>query len=112
MSHPNIGGGRPLRACALCGGVDDHPRHVLGRTHAAEFGPPTDEIVNLALAAAPEADRPRIMRELLAGRGLTRHIDCCRAAGCPDGSCSQVAAGVEDLRGGALLDHLMGDGRG
>jgi hypothetical protein len=108
----NIGDGRPLRGCALCGGVDDHPRHVLGRTYAERLGPPSDEVVAKVLAAASEADRPRIMRELLGGRGATRHIDCCREAGCPDGSCSVVAAGVEDLRGGELLDHLMGDGRG
>jgi hypothetical protein len=35
-----------------------------------------------------------------------RHIDCCRGAGCPDGSCDQVTAGAEELRGDALLEHL------
>jgi hypothetical protein len=38
-----------------------------------------------------------------------RHLDCCREAGCPDGSCDEVTRGVEDLRGAELLAHLTGD---
>jgi hypothetical protein len=108
----NIGGGRPLRGCRECGGVDDHPRHTFGRTQAAAWGAPSDEVIAQVTASAPAEDLPRILRELLSGNGTYRHIDCCRAAGCPDGSCGVVSAGAEDLRGGELLDHLMGDGRG
>jgi hypothetical protein len=35
-----------------------------------------------------------------------RHMDCCREAGCPDGTCNEVTKGAEDKRGPALVKHL------
>lgn len=35
-----------------------------------------------------------------------RHMDCCRDAGCPDGSCGEVTKGAESKRGAALVKHL------
>lgn len=99
----NIGDGRPLRGCALCGGVDDHPRHGLGRTVAARYPEPSDDIISKIINASPDADRARIVREMTGGRGTYRHIDCCRQAGCPDGSCN----GAPDLRGADLLAAIM-----
>ena len=107
MAHENIGQGRPLRGCPLCGGVDDHPRHVIGKG-VLDNTAPSDEVVNKVISLAPEADRGRILFELFGSRGQSRHIDCCREAGCPDGSCNQLTAGVPALRGAALLDHLVG----
>ena len=49
---------------------------------------------------------PRHVIGLADGGTLTRHMDCCRAAGCPEGTCDQVTAGAEDLRDDALLEHL------
>lgn len=99
-----IGGGRPLRACAECGQVDDHPRHGFGRTVANRVPAPTEAVVaKVTAAVAGTPDGPRILTELLGGRGLYRHIDCCRAAGCPDGSCNDAPR----ARGGVLLDRLM-----
>lgn len=40
------------------------------------------------------------------GSTMIRHMDCCRDAGCPTGSCDEVTAGAEDLRGDDLLKHL------
>lgn len=101
----NIGGDRPLRVCDLCGGVDDHPRHVLSGGTA--FPKPGDDIVERVLANAPAAERGRLVNELLDTSASDRHMDCCRAAGCPTGDCSTQTAGAEQMRGGNLLEHLM-----
>lgn len=100
----NIGGGRPLRVCDLCGGVDDHPRHVITNR---ETDQPSKDIVEQVLANAPEAERTRLVMELLDTSASDRHMDCCRAAGCPDGTCGVQTAGAEELRGGELLAYLM-----
>lgn len=100
----NIGGDRPLRVCDLCGGVDDHPRHVIT---GQSFERPGQDIVERVLAAAPVAERGRLVGELLDTGASDRHMDCCRTAGCPDETCVPQTAGAEDLRGGALLKHLM-----
>jgi hypothetical protein len=34
-------------------------------------------------------------------------MDCCAAAGCPDGTCNTQTAGAEDKRGAELLAHLV-----
>lgn len=49
---------------------------------------------------------PRHVHATDDGGTQMRHFDCCREAGCPDGSCAELTAGVEDLRGDALLKHL------
>jgi hypothetical protein len=40
-------------------------------------------------------------------RTTMRHMDCCREAGCPDGTCDLVTAGAEDLRGSDLVEHIQ-----
>ena len=101
----NIGDGRPLRVCDLCGGVDDHPRHVIsGGT--GQYERPSDEILTKVIDAAPSEQRARLVRDLLDTSSQDRHMDCCRVAGCPDGSCLRVTAGAEDKRGKQLLAHL------
>lgn len=99
-----IGGGRPLRVCDLCGAVDDHPRHVLSGGDG--FPRPGRHIVDLVMASAPATERARLVEELLDTHASDRHMDCCRAAGCPDGTCDVQTAGAEGLRGGDLLAHL------
>lgn len=37
---------------------------------------------------------------------VARHMDCCRDAGCPDGSCPIVTAGAEDLRDDELRAYI------
>lgn len=103
----NIGGGRALRVCDLCGGVDDHPRHVLAGGDRGSFPRPPDEILAKVLETAPEDQRVRLVNELLDTGTSDRHMDCCRLAGCPDGSCTARTTGAEGLRGADLLDHLM-----
>lgn len=101
----NIGGGRILRVCDACGGVDDHPRHTLtGPPDAFDAVP--DEIVTKVLDNAPADERVRLLRDLQDTSSIELHRDCCRARGCPDGDCDRLTAGAEDLRGADLLDHL------
>ena len=51
-------------------------------------------------------DHPRHVIGTADGGTLMRHMDCCREAGCPDGTCDEVTAGAEDLRGDELVQHL------
>ena len=102
----NIGEGRLLRVCDLCGGVDDHPRHVIvGGPEVVAA--PSEATVAAVVAAAPSDDLARLLRDLYDTSASDRHLDCCRAAGCPDGSCGRQTAGAEGKRGGDLLEHLM-----
>jgi hypothetical protein len=103
----NIGGGRLLRVCDLCGGVDDHPRHVLAGGTADVYQPPAPAIVERVVEAAPSDELARLLGDLFDRSSQDRHMDCCRAAGCPDGTCDAVTRGAEDLRGAALLEHLQ-----
>ena len=103
----NIGNGRLVRVCDLCGGVDDHPRHVIAGGTPGVYPPPSDDIVNRVIAAAPDGDRARLVRDLMDTGSSDRHMDCCREAGCPDGTCTTQTAGAENERGAALLEHLV-----
>jgi hypothetical protein len=102
----SIGEGRTLRVCDLCGGVDDHPRHVLAGGVADAYAAPSEEIVARVLEQAPAAERARLIGELYDTSSQDRHMDCCREAGCPAGTCAEVTEGAEDLRGAELLAHL------
>lgn len=97
---------RPVRMCDACGGVDDHPRHVLALVQGD--GATSPELANKALDNAPAEHRDAVMAQIMDTTTLMRHMDCCREAGCPDGTCDQVTAGAEDLRGPELVSHLTG----
>lgn len=103
----DIGDGRPLRVCDLCGGVDDHPRHVIAGAMPDVFPRVADDIVDKVLAAAPDEHKGQLLRDLLDTSSSDRHLDCCRDAGCPDSTCNQVTASAEHLRGSELLNHLQ-----
>lgn len=96
---------RPMRVCDVCGEVDTDPRHVFA-------GAPDEFPVNKELQRSildldlPSADRARIYDEVADTTVQQRHMDCCREAGCPDGSCNVVTKGAEDLRGAKLIKHL------
>lgn len=106
----NIGQGRVLKVCDSCGGVDDHPRHVVAGAEpgAAVVGPPTEYMVEKVLEAAPPEDRARLLRDLMDTSSSEHHIDCGAAAGCP--ACVPQAAGAPGP-GQPMLDHLtsLGD---
>jgi hypothetical protein len=103
MSSKNIGGGRALRVCDICGGVDDHPRHVLAGGLPGQFPPPTAETLQHVMDTAPSAERGRLALELMDTGSSDRHMDCCRTAGCPTGQCDKLP----DLIGADLVKHIM-----
>jgi hypothetical protein len=109
VTTPNIGDGRLVRVCDVCGGVDDHPRHqVVGDPGT---GPPNDVAVSAVLEADLSSDmRVTLLNDLYDTSLLLRHLDCCRNTGCPDGTCDTQTAGAETLRGAELLRHLTGKG--
>lgn len=114
----NIGAGRLLRVCDLCGGVDDHPRHTIAGTVEGQgvVQLPDKAVADKVLAAVfegpvPREDAERLLRDLYDTGTSDRHMDCCRTAGCPDGTCDLVTAGAEDKRGKQLLAHLTAKGK-
>lgn len=144
---------RPLRVCDACGGVDDHPRHVM-HAPGAPLAVPSRDVVDRTLAtladqhqmgdvveairgildtlgyekaayaavaeaagiggrlgrmlgASPKAvDAIGMLGPLFDTATIQRHMDCCRALGCPDGACAVVTAGAEHLCGAELVRHL------
>jgi hypothetical protein len=106
----NIGDGRPLRVCDLCGGVDDHPRHTIAGNLRGVFQP-SDAALDQVVAKAPEDQRTRLVRELMDTTSTDRHLQCCRDAGCPNGTCGLVLMDVDDeVIGAELLNHLDENG--
>lgn len=100
---------RPQRPCDICKQVDDHPRHRV------VFGPgdppvPVDQDFVQAVIANNDltpADRAAAVASLTDPTDQLRHLDCCRSVGCPDGSCTAIAAtGAAELKGPKLLKHL------
>jgi len=102
----NIGHGRALKVCDACGGVDDHPRHILSGA-AGLVSAPSAETARAVMANAPADDADRLLAELLDTSTVELHRDCCRERGCPTGECPELTAGAEDKRGAALLEHLV-----
>lgn len=95
---------RPVRGCDVCGGVDSDPRHVFA--YAVGDGVTDPEVATKMLDNAPGDARTAIMAHIQDSSTVMRHLDCCREAGCPDGTCDQVTSGAEDLRGDDLVQHL------
>lgn len=92
----------PLRHCDVCRQVDDHPRHV---HHADEPIPVDRALIDTVLdLELPSGDRGRIVADISDPMTQTRHMDCCRSVGCPDGTCDSAPA----LKGQDLRDHIIG----
>jgi len=107
----NIGGGRALRVCDLCGGVDDHPRHVIAGPRGGPdvVAKPTTDVVTKVMDATRDLDKEegdRLLDALLDTTSSDRHLDCCAAAGCPTGTCAPQVRDAPGV-GKKMLDHLM-----
>lgn len=102
--------GRPFRGCDVCGQCDRHPRHVYGVGPDHPDAVPSDEFMAALLErlpnGTPPADVASAVKGLLDPFTLIRHMDCCAAAGCPDGTCVARLEQVGDLRGDKLVRHL------
>jgi hypothetical protein len=104
MSRENIGGGRPLRVCEVCGGYDDHPRHTVVSAEG-EVGVPSPEVVDLMVQNGASG---QAITDAMDPTTQIRHLDCCEQVGCPDGTCVTQLEGVpEGTTGAELLVILM-----
>lgn len=90
---------RPLRFCDICGGLDDHPRHVKLVPAGTPGAVPADEFLD-ALQPGP----PKAVAQLLDPTTVIRHMDCCSANGCT--TCTATEAHIGGLRGQELIDAL------
>jgi hypothetical protein len=97
---------RPLRFCDLCGGLDDHPRHMrnLGDGPNSEDGRPDQEF----LAGVTTDGAPVQAVERLTSSSLSEHhFDCGAEAGCE--SCIQDEAASGGKRGQKLIDYVLAE---
>ena len=102
---------RPLRICDVCGGVDDHARHVL----AAGVGeiPVNQENLSKVLADTtldPDT-KAALVADIIDTTTQLRHIDCCRNIGCPDGTCNIVLPAHVALTGAEQLEYIQTTGQ-
>lgn len=98
---------RPLRFCDVCGGLDDHPRHVHGDPGNGTV--PTQEFLAALPAGPPGVPMSAIASAialLMDPNTTIRHMDCCAAAGCP--ACAVTEAATGGVRGQALIDAIAG----
>ncbi|HUR08571.1 MAG TPA: hypothetical protein VM347_38945 [Nonomuraea sp.] len=110
----------PFRVCDLCGGVDDHPRHVIAGViddeHAVNADLRDAVAANLTtLLEAGTVDMAtvlRVSRDFEDTTSSDRHKDCCAAAGCPTGTCGQQIEGAEGKTGASLRKHIMANVEG
>lgn len=93
------------RMCDSCGGVDDHPRHVHGLGEGEE--PTSPAVAKKALENAG-GDNDAVLAHVYDKATQMKHLDCCQADGCPDGSCDVILAGdAKGLKGKDLRSHLI-----
>ena len=99
-------GKRHNRICDVCGGFDDHPRHVISLAEVTSPPPVTPELVKkLALTVDLSSDGGvAALADLYDQSLMLRHPDCCRSVGCPDGSCHSLP----EKTGYDLLAHIVG----
>ena len=92
------------RLCMSCGKVDSHPRHVHGT--AGGDAPTTPEIAARALAAASDSSREAVLAQIMDTSTVIKHLDCCAADGCPDGSCDVIVPAADGAKGSKLREFL------
>lgn len=88
---------RPLRLCDVCGGLDDHPRHVQSIAKSEPDALPSPEFLDSLGTNVPASAIALLMNP----RTRIRHHDCCAANGCV------VCTRTEALNGGARGDELL-----
>jgi len=100
---------RPLRACDVCGQIDDHPRHSFISGPDDPLPVVHDDFLEAVLANEDMTPKERrAAYEVLNDRAWQmRHMDCCRAEGCPTGDCDRLPDGPT---GNALLAIIQKEG--
>jgi len=87
---------RQARLCDVCGGYDDHPRHVTSVAPGAEGTVPD----NAFLDALPAGVSARAIAEVMDPSTFVRHMDCCASRGCS--TCLEVTTATGGAHGDAL----------
>jgi len=96
---------RLTRFCDICGGLDDHPRHMrnLGDAEGTEDGRPDDEW----LAGVNTDGAPVVAIERLTSSSMSEHhLDCGAENGCEICIESIKETKAKGLTGQKLIDHL------
>lgn len=91
---------RNMRLCDMCGGYDDHPRHVTNLATVDPAAVPSREF----LASLPDGVSALALQELMDGTTFCRHMNCCAKAGCL--ICTEVVAACGGAEGQALTDAV------
>jgi hypothetical protein len=102
MTTPTAG--RHMRLCDVCGGLDDHPRHVTAVPPGFPGAVPTDSFLD----GLPDGVPARAVAELMDPGTVVRHMDCCASRGC--GVCTEAAKTHDGLLGEGLLGHIQAGG--
>lgn len=100
---------RPKRSCDECGQIDDHPRHIFAA--GDNVYQVNQDAVETAYAdnSLSGSELVAIVKDLEDTTSLTRHMDCCRAAGCPTGDCNNMPEEQHELKGHALVEAITGE---
>lgn len=56
-----------------------------------------------------EDTAPRHQHQNNDGSNQIRHLDCCRDAGCPDGTCDEILVGSENAKNDDLVSYITGE---
>lgn len=97
---------RPRRVCDVCYGFDTAPRHVIAHPQGAVPVAP-DAVQRLAQNVDfTTSEGAAALTDLMDTSVQLRHLDCCAETGCPDGTCTLVRQGAEDLKDDELVAHL------
>lgn len=101
---------RELRVCDICGQIDTAPRHRVA--FAPNDAPTVGQAMILAVVESDhDADvKATAVAELTDSTIRSAHMDCCRDAGCPDGSCNRIHDSYDgpDKKDNALLKYIEG----
>jgi hypothetical protein len=100
---------RPFRLCESCGKVDQAPRHVFGQ--ADGDAPTPDDIAIKALQNAQDLGPEQLLgvvQQIRDDSVVYKHMDCCAADGCPDGTCDGIVAEAEGRKDDDLVAFITG----
>ncbi len=95
---------RPMQACDVCGGVDDHPRHTILYGQGQAPAPSGDALRSAIQNGAGNWS----IADLLSRDRTVRHLDCCASQGCAFCRASEQVTGGK--RGGSLVKAVTAEG--
>ena len=98
---------RPYLLCESCGQVDQAPRHVYSQAPGDAETPA--EVAEKALQAAGD-HFAEVLAQIRDDSVTYKHMDCCAADGCPDGTCNEIVAAAKGKQNEALVKFITSQG--